>query len=192
MPGYEAPVNVAWSERNRSPMVRIPARRGMGTRCEVRMPDPSCNPYLAFTVMLAAGLDGIKNKLEPGEPVNENVFEMSEREKKRRKIDVLPGNLSEALDCLEKDDLLKNALGEHIFDELRRGEALRVADVHRPGPRLGGGALPAGVLTIVRAEPRARVPRPRSAPVASQRPSFARAAARTAATAARRGRGRAG
>ena len=78
------------------------------------MPDPSCNPYLAFTVMLASGLDGIKNKLEAGEPVNQNVFEMSAREKKRLKIDVLPGNLSEALDCLEKDDLLKNALGEHI------------------------------------------------------------------------------
>jgi glutamine synthetase len=125
VPGYEAPVNVAWSERNRSPMVRIPARRGMGTRCEVRMPDPACNPYLAFTVMLAAGLDGIKNKLEPGEPINENVFEMSEREKKRRKIEVLPGNLSEALDCLEKDDLLKNALGEHIltnFVEAKRSE----------------------------------------------------------------------
>src|SRR5207244_890781 len=112
VPGYEAPVNVAWSERNRSPLVRIPARRGMGTRCEVRMPDPSCNPYLAFTVMLASGLDGVKRKLDAGDPVNENIFEMSEREKKRRKIDVLPANLSEALDCLEKDDLLKNALGE--------------------------------------------------------------------------------
>ena len=125
VPGYEAPVNVAWSERNRSPMVRIPARRGMGTRCEVRMPDPACNPYLAFSVMLAAGLDGIKNKLEPGDPVNENIFEMSEREKKRRKIEQLPGNLSEALDCLEKDDLLKNALGEHItanFLEAKRSE----------------------------------------------------------------------
>jgi len=125
VPGYEAPVNVAWSERNRSPMVRIPARRGMGTRCEVRMPDPACNPYLAFTVMLAAGLDGIKNKLDPGDPVNENVFEMSEREKKRRKIEQLPGDLSEALDCLEKDDLLKNALGEHIvtnFLEAKRSE----------------------------------------------------------------------
>ncbi len=125
VPGYEAPVNVAWSERNRSPMIRIPARRGMGTRCEVRIPDPACNPYLAFTVMLAAGLDGIKNKLEPGDPVNENVFEMSDREKKRRKIEQLPGNLSEALDCLEKDDLLKNALGEHIltnFLEAKRSE----------------------------------------------------------------------
>mgnify|MGYP000618765865 CR=1 FL=1 len=66
------------------------------------MPDPSCNPYLALAVMLAAGLDGIRNKIEAGDPVNENIFEMSEREKKRRKIDQLPGNLSEALDCLER------------------------------------------------------------------------------------------
>src|SRR5512140_3574450 len=134
VPGYEAPVNVAWSERNRSPMVRIPARRGMGTRCEVRMPDPSCNPYLAFTVMLAAGLDGIKNRIDAGEPVNENIFEMSERERKRRRIDVLPANLSEALDCLEKDDLLKNALGEHIvahFIEAKRSEWQQyIARVH--------------------------------------------------------------
>ena len=134
VPGYEAPVNVAWSERNRSPMVRIPARRGMGTRCEVRMPDPSCNPYLAFTVMLAAGLDGVKNKLDAGEPVNQNVFEMSAREKKRLKIDVLPGSLAEALDCLEKDDLVKNALGEHIaekFVEAKRNEwQTYIAQVH--------------------------------------------------------------
>ncbi len=134
VPGYEAPVNVAWSERNRSPMVRIPARRGMGTRCEVRMPDPSCNPYLAFTVMLAAGLDGVKNKLDAGEPVNQNVFEMSAREKKRLKIDVLPGSLAEALDCLEKDDLIKNALGEHIYEkfvEAKRNEwQTYIAQVH--------------------------------------------------------------
>ena len=134
VPGYEAPVNVAWSEKNRSPMVRIPARRGMGTRCEVRMPDPACNPYLAFSVMLAAGLDGIKNKIEAGDPVNENIFEMSEREKKRRKIEQLPANLSDALDCLEKDDVVKNALGEHIaehFIEAKRAEwATYISRVH--------------------------------------------------------------
>jgi L-glutamine synthetase (EC 6.3.1.2) len=134
VPGYEAPVNVAWSEKNRSPMVRIPARRGMGTRCEVRMPDPACNPYLAFAVMLAAGLDGIKNKIEAGEPVNENIFEMSEREKRRRKIEQLPANLSEALDFLEKDDVVKNALGEHIhqhFVEAKRAEwATYISRVH--------------------------------------------------------------
>jgi glutamine synthetase len=134
VPGYEAPVNVAWSERNRSPMVRIPARRGMGTRCEIRMPDPACNPYLAFAVMLAAGLDGIKNRIDAGEPVNENIFEMSDRERRRRKIDVLPANLSDALDCLEKDDVVKNALGEHIathFIEAKRSEwATYISRVH--------------------------------------------------------------
>ncbi len=134
VPGYEAPVNVAWSERNRSPMVRIPARRGMATRCEVRMPDSACNPYLAFTVMLAAGLDGLKNRLDPGEPVNVNIFEMSEREKRRRRIDVLPANLSEALACLEKDDVVKNALGEHVythFVEAKRSEwATYISRVH--------------------------------------------------------------
>jgi len=125
VPGYEAPVNVAWSMRNRSPLVRIPARRGMGTRIEVRMPDPSCNPYLAFTVMLASGLDGVKNRMDPGEPVDRNVFKMSEREKRRLRIEQLPGNLSEALDNLWKDEVVKDSLGDHIlkhFMEAKRGE----------------------------------------------------------------------
>src|SRR5580765_7928422 len=125
VPGYEAPVNVAWSMRNRSPLVRIPDRRGSGTRIEVRMPDPSCNPYLAFGVMLASGLDGLKNKMDPGEPVDRNVFKMSEREKRRLKIDQLPANLSEALDNLERDEVVTDALGEHIlqhFLEAKRGE----------------------------------------------------------------------
>jgi glutamine synthetase len=116
VPGYEAPTNVAWSERNRSPMVRIPARRGVGTRCEVRLPDPACNPYLAFTVMLAAGLDGIERKLDPGPPVNKNVFRMSEREKRRHKIDDLPSTLSEAIDELEKDKVILDALGPHLAE----------------------------------------------------------------------------
>jgi len=125
VPGYEAPVNVAWSMRNRSPMVRVPARRGMGTRIEVRMPDPSCNPYLAFAAMLSAGLDGVKQRMDPGEPVDRNIFEMSQREKRRLKIDELPANLSEACDNLEKDDVIKAALGEHILEhflEAKRSE----------------------------------------------------------------------
>jgi glutamine synthetase len=116
VPGYEAPVNVAWSEKNRSPMVRVPARRGVGTRCEVRIPDPSCNPYLAFAAMLAAGLDGIERDLDCGEPVNRNVWDMSQREKKRLKIHQLPASLDEALDFMEKDKMLREALGDHIFD----------------------------------------------------------------------------
>jgi glutamine synthetase len=115
VPGYEAPVNVAWSEKNRSPMIRVPDRRGVGTRCEVRMPDPSCNPYLAFLVMLASGLDGISRKLDCGEPVNRNIFTMSQREKRRLKIVQLPASLDEALDYLEKDAVLREAMGEHIF-----------------------------------------------------------------------------
>jgi glutamine synthetase len=125
VPGYEAPVNVAWSMRNRSPLVRVPARRGMGTRIEVRMPDPSCNPYLAFAAMLASGLDGVRSRLDPGEPVDRNIFEMSQREKRRLRIDQLPANLSEACDNLEKDEVVKSALGEHIlshFLEAKRGE----------------------------------------------------------------------
>jgi glutamine synthetase len=122
VPGHEAPVNVAWSEKNRSPLVRVPARRGFGTRCEVRVPDPACNPYLALGVMLAAGLDGIARGLDCGAPVNRNIFEMSEREKRRLRIRELPGNLSDALDNLERDKLLRRALGEHIFSNFLRNK----------------------------------------------------------------------
>ncbi len=125
VPGYEAPVNVAWSEKNRSPLVRVPAKRGMSTRCEVRVPDPACNPYLALTVMLASGLDGIENGMEPGAPVNKNIFTMSHREKRRLRINQLPANLSEALDNFEKDPVMREALGEHMyhhFVEAKRAE----------------------------------------------------------------------
>ncbi len=115
VPGYEAPVNVAWSMRNRSPLVRIPDKRGTGTRCELRMPDPSANPYLALAVQLAAGLDGLERKLVPPDPVNKNIFEMSFRERRKYRIDELPRDLHEALECLEKDDVVRAALGEHIY-----------------------------------------------------------------------------
>ena len=134
VPGYEAPTNIAWSEKNRSPLVRVPARRGMSTRCEVRMPDPSCNPYLAYAVMLAAGLDGVRSKIDPGAPVNKNIFAMSQREKKRLKIDELPSDLSTALDFLEKDDVVKAALGDHIASHFvlakRREWAEYLSHVH--------------------------------------------------------------
>ena len=116
VPGYEAPVNVAWSMRNRSPLVRIPDRRGTGTRCELRMPDPSANPYLALAVQLAAGLDGVERKLVPPDPVNKNIFEMSHRERRKYRIDELPRDLHEALECLEKDDAIRGALGDHIYE----------------------------------------------------------------------------
>lgn len=116
VPGYEAPVNVAWSMRNRSPLVRIPDRRGAGTRCELRMPDPSANPYLALAVQLAAGLDGVERKLTPPDPVNKNIFEMSHRERRKYRIDELPRDLHEALDLLEKDEVITGALGPHIYE----------------------------------------------------------------------------
>ncbi|MBC7788781.1 MAG: type I glutamate--ammonia ligase [Anaerolineae bacterium] len=125
VPGYEAPVNVAWSMRNRSPLIRIPDRRGMGTRVELRMPDPAANPYLALAVMLAAGLDGIETKADHREPVNTNIWEMSHREKRRLRIDDLPHDLNEALDEIEKDAVITDALGEHIasnFIEAKRME----------------------------------------------------------------------
>jgi len=114
VPGFEAPVNVAWSMRNRSPLIRVPARRGTGTRVELRSPDPAANPYLALAVMLAAGLDGIDTKASSREPVNENIWEMSHREKRRLRIDDLPHDLNEACDELEKSDVVQEALGRHI------------------------------------------------------------------------------
>ena len=114
VPGYEAPVNVAWSMRNRTPMIRIPDRRGLGTRVELRIPDPAANPYLALAVQLAAGLDGVETKADAREPVNTNIWEMSHREKRRLKIDDLPHNLEEACNELEKNSVIKEALGEHI------------------------------------------------------------------------------
>ena len=114
VPGYEAPVNVTWSMRNRSPLIRVPDRRGMGTRVELRSPDPAANPYLALAVMLAAGLDGIETEATSREPVNENIWEMSYRERRRLRIDDLPRDLNEACDELEKDVAIKAALGEHV------------------------------------------------------------------------------
>ena len=117
VPGFEAPVNVAWSMRNRSPMIRVPERRGAGTRLELRTPDPSANPYLALTVMLAAGLDGIETRADWREPVNTNIWEMSFRERRRLRVDDLPQDLSEACDELEKNDVMREALGEHVTEQ---------------------------------------------------------------------------
>jgi len=114
VPGYEAPVNVAWSMHNRSPLIRVPARRGTGTRVELRSPDPAANPYLALAVMLAAGLDGIATEATSREPVNENIWEMSHRERRRLRIDDLPSDLNEACNELEKDTEITAALGPHV------------------------------------------------------------------------------
>ncbi|HTS87041.1 MAG TPA: glutamine synthetase family protein [Gemmatimonadales bacterium] len=114
--GFEAPVNVTWSTQNVSPLVRVPAARGAGTRCENRMPDPAANPYLALTVQLAAGLDGIRERIDPGDPVNKNIARMSYRERRKFRIDDLPRDLHEALDHLERDRVIRDALGEHIYE----------------------------------------------------------------------------
>jgi len=116
VPGYEAPTYIAWSEKNRSPLIRVPARRGLSTRCELRSPDPTCNPYLAYTVMLAAGLDGISRKLEPPKPVEGNIYEMTDSQLKRNKIGQLPSNLEKALDALEKDRVICDALSDHSLE----------------------------------------------------------------------------
>lgn len=114
VPGFEAPVNVAWSMRNRSPMIRVPERRGAGTRLELRTPDPAANPYLALAVQLAAGLEGMETEADWREPVNTNIRDMSYREKRRLRIDDLPQNLTEACDELEKDRTIQDALGEQV------------------------------------------------------------------------------
>jgi glutamine synthetase len=134
VPGYEAPTEISWSMKNRSPLVRVPAKRGDGTRIELRSPDPSANPYLALTVMLAAGLDGIAKKMVPPEPVNKNLYTMSKREKMRLKIGSLPGSLVEALYVMEKDPLVKESLGSHIYkyflDAKRKEWELYIQQVH--------------------------------------------------------------
>ncbi len=134
VPGYEAPTVIAWSEKNRSPLIRIPARRGLGTRAELRSPDPSCNPYLALTAMLAAGLDGVKGKKLPPKPLTGNVYQMSSAEQDLAGIDSLPTDLIGAVRALEADDVIREALGSHIFEYFvrnRRAEwAEYIAHVH--------------------------------------------------------------
>lgn len=114
VPGFEAPVYIAWSATNRSPLIRIPAGRGESTRVELRSPDPSCNPYLTLAVCLAAGLDGIKRNLNPQKAVDYNIFHMTDEERKKAGIQCLPGTLLEAIEALEQDEFIKNVLGEHI------------------------------------------------------------------------------
>jgi glutamine synthetase len=117
VPGYEAPVYIAWSARNRSPLIRIPATRGETTRVELRNPDPSCNPYLALAAILVAGLDGIANKIQPPSPTNKNIFRMTKEEREKEGIESLPASLEEALNEMEKSPLVRELLGEHIFNK---------------------------------------------------------------------------
>ena len=117
VPGYEAPVYIAWSARNRSPLIRVPAARGNSTRVELRSPDPSCNPYLLLALVLRAGLDGIERGLMPPLPVDGNIYHMSEEERIEKKVGNLPGTLDEAIQDMVNDPLMREALGDHVFNK---------------------------------------------------------------------------
>jgi glutamine synthetase len=128
VPGYEAPVYIAWSATNRSPLIRIPAARGESTRIELRSPDSSANPYLALAVCLRAGLDGIAGKIEPPASVDCNIFNLSKEERTALGIEAIPENLKEAVDELEKDEFIKEVLGKHVsqkYIEAKREEWAR-------------------------------------------------------------------
>lgn len=117
VPGYEAPIHIAWSTTCRSPLIRIPSSNYNGTKVELRNPDPSTNPYLAFAACLAAGMDGIRNKIEPPAPVNVNISEMDPKERERLHITSLPEDLKEAIEAFQQDSLMQKALGEHISNK---------------------------------------------------------------------------
>ncbi len=120
VPGYEAPVYISWANRNRSTLVRVPMYKPgkeTSTRIEFRCPDPACNPYLAFSVMLAAGLEGIKNKYKLSDPIEENIFEMDSAKREKRGIETLPENLYEAVKLMEGSKLVRETLGDHIFNK---------------------------------------------------------------------------
>jgi len=120
VPGYEAPAYISWARRNRSALVRVPSYRPgkeASTRCEYRAPDPACNPYLAFAVMLAAGLEGIEGKYELPDPVEEDIFAMTEEERKEKGIRTLPSDLFEAIQEMERSEMVRQALGDHIFEK---------------------------------------------------------------------------
>ncbi len=132
VPGFEAPVYLAWAHKNRSPLIRVPnfGGRKAAARCEIRCPDPAGNPYLQFAVLLAAGLDGVKNTIDPGDPVELNVYEMTYEERKQRGIVSLPESLKEALDELESSDLMRETLGETALENFLK-EKRREWDLYR-------------------------------------------------------------
>ncbi len=126
-PGYEAPVYICWAQRNRSALVRVPRHspgRESNTRVELRFPDPSCNPYLAFAAMLEAGLDGIERGLEPPAPISDDVYHWTPAQRQASGVGVLPGTLEEALDDLAKDEVVRKALGDHIYNVYERAKRM--------------------------------------------------------------------
>jgi glutamine synthetase len=133
VPGYEAPVYLSWARRNRSDMIRVPEYqpgKETSTRIEFRVPDPACNPYLVFSVMLAAGLEGIEKEYELADPVEENLFEMSSQERERRGIGSLPINLWDAISLTENSQLVRKALGDHVFDSFIKNKKIEWNQYH--------------------------------------------------------------
>lgn len=127
VPGYEAPVYVAWSGRNRSPLVRVPESRGLSTRLELRSVDPSANPYLAMAVLLQAGLDGVRNEITPPAAVDRNIYVMNEEEREEAHIQDLPSTIHNAIKELRKDKVMIDALGQHIFSNFVEAKRLEWA-----------------------------------------------------------------
>jgi glutamine synthetase len=123
VPGYEAPVYISWARINRSALIRVPRiNDAASTRLELRCPDPSCNPYLAFAAMLKAGLDGIRQGMTPPEALEENLYDLDESRRQARRVEMLPGSLKEALDCLAGDTVIQDALGPHIYERFIRAK----------------------------------------------------------------------
>ena len=132
VPGYEAPVNISWARINRSALIRVPASNTpeTSTRMELRSPDPAANPYLLYAAVLMSGLDGVQKQLSPPEPVEENIYELTAEERMEREIDTLPGSLDEALEALERDDVVKAALGPHVLEKYMEAKQ-RELDAYR-------------------------------------------------------------
>ncbi|MCI8320468.1 MAG: type I glutamate--ammonia ligase [Dorea sp.] len=128
IPGYEAPVYIAWSAKNRTPLIRIPGTRGDSTRIELRSPDPSANPYLALAVCLAAGLDGIRNQIMPPDSIDGNVFEMTDAERRAAGVEELPGSLKEAARAFQNDTFIQNVLGEDLSRKYLRAKKKEYAE----------------------------------------------------------------
>jgi glutamine synthetase len=124
VPGYEAPVYQSWSVSNRSALIRVPADRGENTRIEIRHPDPCCNPYLAFALLIRAGLDGLRRQTSPGEPIQKNIYLMSPTERSLANITALPSSLDEALREMEKEPLCRETLGEHMYSRFLEAKSI--------------------------------------------------------------------
>ena len=117
VPGFEAPMYIAWSARNRSPLIRIPDARGKATRIELRNPDPTANPYLVFALVLEAGLQGIEQNLTPPAPVNQNIYQMTRAQRKASGVKALPTDLNQAVELMEADPMVAEVLGNHIYEK---------------------------------------------------------------------------